>query len=139
MGGLPKPSNLHLTNRAARPPNLNLYRARAGKGPGGLRARPSAKDASPLVALDYGDKSSVKLFVVRTAGHGCQPVRVSVRTYPHRVAPGWVVGGRTPLPPPPYTCTRYPPVGVPVGGCYARLRFLTRIFFSQALLFSVLA
>ena len=51
----------------------------------------------------------------RSAGHGYHPVRVSVRTYPYWVAPGRMVRGRTPLPPPPYTCTRYPPVEVPVG------------------------
>ena len=83
----------------------------------GLRARPSAKDAPPLrpsaVASsprDAGPRAS------RLACHGYHLMRVSVRTYPHWVAPGRMVRGRTPLPPPPYTLTRYPPVGVPVGG-----------------------
>ena len=70
---------------------------------------------------------SVGRCVIRSAGHGCQPVRVSVRTYPHWVAPGWMVEGRTLLPPPPYTCTRYPPVGVPVGAGFRSLVCVCRV------------
>ena len=81
---------------------------------GGLRARPSAKDAPPEWSLLITLSQACVIVYSRSAGHGCQPVRVSVRTYPHWVAPGWMVEGRTLLPPPPYTCTRYPPVGVPV-------------------------
>ena len=58
----------------------------------GLRARPSAKDAPPLwpSAMAYIPKN-VGLRAFRSAGHGCHSVRASIRTCPHRVAPGWSI------------------------------------------------
>ena len=53
MRGFPKPSNLHLTNRAARPPNLNLHRVGAGGGCG----RGPPRRTPPPMALGYGVQS----------------------------------------------------------------------------------